>query len=223
MIVVVASKSIHGHLMATSSLQRIVVDSKGLSVTSFKFNEKNKYSSWVDNLLGSKGIAPAWGRISSIESRISYFNSEFKLPWYSVWPPCSIEILGYIKLDMDEPLKFSTLEKGRDFHVGRNATLNITMSTKEIETWECYYRLMKEEWRGSDQFRPTFFFCPAPAQFGRCNQVLDAVSEVLTVQLHHLTVSSSFSASLKRRPQQQDIAAMGDTAGASPQEKKHDL
>ena len=123
---------------------------------------------------------------------------------------------------MDEPLKFPTLEKGRDFHVGRNATLNITMSNKEIETWQCYYRLMKEEWRGSDQFRPTFFFCPAPAQFGRCNQVLDAVSEVLTVQLHHLTLSSSFSANLKRRPQQ-DIAAMGDTAGASPQEKKLDL
>ena len=56
-VVVVASKSIHGHLMATSSLQRIVVDTKGLSVTSFKFNEKNKYSSWVDNLLGSKNSA----------------------------------------------------------------------------------------------------------------------------------------------------------------------
>jgi hypothetical protein len=222
-IVVVASK-IHGHLMATSSLQRIVVDTKGLSVTSFKFNEKNKYSSWVDNLLGYKGIVRAWGSISSIESRISYFNSEFKLPSYSVWPPCSIEILGYIKLDMDEPLKFPTLEKVRDFHVSRNATLNITMNTKKIETWQCFYRLMKEEWRGSDQYRPTFFFCPAPAQFGSCNQVLDAVSEVITVQLHHLTLSTSFSANLKRRPQQQqDIATTGDTAGASPQEKKLDL
>jgi hypothetical protein len=220
---VVLTSKIHGHLVATSSLKRIVVNTKGLSVTSLKFNEKNKYSSWVDNLLGYKGIVRAWGSISSIESRISYFNSEFKLPSYSVWPRCSIEILGYIKLDMDEPLKFSTLEKVRDFHVSRNATLKITMNTKKIETWQCFYRLMKEEWRGSDHYRPTFFFCPVPAQFWSCNEVLDAVSEVLTVQLHHLTLSSSFSANLKRRPQQQNIATTGDTAGTSLQEKKFDL
>jgi hypothetical protein len=98
------------------SLHRLVINPAGLSITSFVFNPTVTYSPWVERIFGSKAVyhnrtaghSPLSREpLSLIEmhARTDIFRRAFTLPPEALQPHCSIEILGYGRLEVDYPMK----------------------------------------------------------------------------------------------------------------------
>jgi len=98
------------------SLHRLSMNPEGLSVTSFVFNPTQTYSPWVDRIFGSKAVYHNRSSGHSalfrdplsrqeILARSELFRRAFVLPQEAIQPACSIEVLGFGRLDVDYPLK----------------------------------------------------------------------------------------------------------------------
>lgn len=98
------------------SLHKLVIDPEALSVTSFIFNPTMTHAPWVDRIFGSKAVYhnrtsgnSALNRepLSQTEllARTAIFRKQFTLPISALQPSCSIEMLGFGRLEVDHPLK----------------------------------------------------------------------------------------------------------------------
>lgn len=102
-----------------------------------------------------------------ITYRVEEFRKVFKLPSYAQWPFCSIEMLGFGRLNKEKPL-YDRSRYGPPY-VG-NATLSLGNLK---EKWPCFWRPLFENWRGeSDATDPNFwaifFYCPSPSGSESC-------------------------------------------------------
>lgn len=108
----------------------------GFTVTSFIYNSiysSKPNSDWVDRMFGSKSVfytaRTEGGKeyhppflddepLTTTEQSMSFINisSLLNLPPQSIWPRCSIEILGFVKLGVEEPF---LLKKQFVAHVGK--------------------------------------------------------------------------------------------------------
>ena len=129
------------------------VDNKGLTVTSFVFKSHSVNSSeWVDRLFGSKAVHNL--KDLSAENSTAAFRSYFILPKDALHPKCSLELLGFAKLELHHPFMTSNVSA----HIG-NATVVLAHPSSQ---WSCFYRGTHENWRPHNSYWPVFFYCPAP-------------------------------------------------------------
>ena len=98
------------------SLHRLSMNPEALSVTSFLFNPTSTYSPWVDRIFGSRAVyhnrssghSPLFRDPLSrqeVLARSELFRRAFSLPPEAITPACSIEMLGFGRLEVDFPLK----------------------------------------------------------------------------------------------------------------------
>lgn len=172
------------------TIEIIANNSHGLTLTSFLFNPQNFYSEWVDHILGSKAVfysKPSLNGSTFIETRHVNENqlhlrhkeveNAFKFPEYAIIPPCSIEMLGFVPLDIEAP--FTRGEK----------TFNLTIGSGDLNIrnmkWKCFWRPLYENWRTETtivkaQFWSLVIFCPARTE-SACERLSDINSGTNTV------------------------------------------
>jgi hypothetical protein len=153
-----------------TSLETFFINPEGLSITSFVYNPTKSYSSWIDRILGDKAVffdkhvtdfQPNSDKPLSqdeIRKRTEIFRGHLKLPPYALWPACSFEVLGYVRLGIEEPFDYGLR---KDPIVGK-----ATMQIEGNQTWPCFYRSLYENWRQETEFSDpnfwsTVFYCPA--------------------------------------------------------------
>lgn len=141
-----------------------------LTMTSIIYNPTSHMSEWVDKIFGSKGIFYEKNAqnimdekdltADEINYRSRHFKSRFSLPNYAIRPSCSIELLGFVKVD---ELGDFTSKIRRELFIG-DATLKIQ---RRSILWKCFYRVLFENWRrdtknAEPNFWSVLFYCPAP-------------------------------------------------------------
>ena len=132
----------------------------GLTVTSFVFKSHNASSSeWVNRLFGSKAV---YNLKDLHENSTASFRSLFVLPKDALHSKCSLELLGFAKLELHNPF----LSSSNGTHIG-NAFVVLAQPSS---LWSCFYRGAHENWRYHRSYWPVFFYCPAPSPTA-CNKL----------------------------------------------------
>ena len=143
------------------SVSPINWNSNGLTITSINFNSGNNYSPWVDRVFGSKAFVRRPAFDDKPHLFFEFFKSNFTIQEESFWPTCSVELLGYGKHDVDEPLTNSI----RDSHPATGyGTFQFGTNN---DKWKCYYRALHDSWRFQNfhtapNFWAIFFYCHPP-------------------------------------------------------------
>jgi hypothetical protein len=147
------------------------VNSNDLTITSFLYNPTVAASAWVDRILGPKAVffdkspqnfwASSDKPLSKEEMnlRSTLFQNKMNLPPSALWPSCSFEMLGYIRLGVTE-----------EFQLGPRispVTGTAAISDRKQVNWPCYYRSLYENWREETEYSEpnywaTVFYCTAP-------------------------------------------------------------
>ena len=156
-----------------------------LTLTSIIYNPTSHLSGWVDKIFGSKSIFHI--KVSSsdildetdlsaeeIIYRSEHFKSRFSLPHYAIWPSCSFELLGFVKVN--ESGYFNSKIR-REVFVG-DASLQIK---RKSVLWKCFYRVVFENWRkdtknSEPNFWSVLIYCPAP-NIQACRQLNRKLSD----------------------------------------------
>jgi len=165
-----------------TSLLQFNVNASALTITGLQYNPSPVPSEWVERIFGGraifyqKNLGPPRTALSrkelmleEIEWRTQNVRKKWFLPEYAVWPLCSIELLGYARLEKSSPFTYKD-RNGKAIPIG-NATLQIDSSGMD---WNCFYRPLWENWRAeSEATNPNFwavmFYCPAPNQEVSCD------------------------------------------------------
>jgi len=142
----------------------------GLSVTSILFNPQPKVSDWIDRMFGSKFyFKPRQKNIMKFEAEYvntAIYRRQHLLPEQNeLWPSCSIEILGYVRLH-EHPM-LQRRNKFKEPLVGHG---QLSFFTNTKFNWNCYYRVSYgwfDDYKGNvDQgYWPVVFYCMAPNSF----------------------------------------------------------
>ena len=97
---------LHDNTMISFNLSAV----SNLTLTSIIYNPTSHLSEWVEKIFGSKGIfhnKVSPGGIldetdltaEEIIYRSQHFKSRFSLPHYAIWPSCSFELLGFVRVN----------------------------------------------------------------------------------------------------------------------------
>jgi len=162
-----------------------------LTITSFLYNPSHSKSDWIDRIFGAKSVFYKDDRVDSflsekrlyreeIESRFRDIKTVFRLPEYAIWPPCSIEMLGFVRTN-----HIFVLERTEP--VFGLATVSISNSTY-VEKWKCFYRPLFENWRQEHKwvklhFWALTFYCPAFRAEDSCAIISELMSKKKTVSI----------------------------------------
>lgn len=186
-----------------------------LTITGFSYNQNSVYSEWVSRLLGEKSVFHSkhtdfqvqfYEFLSKdpltekeIHDRHENVHRVFTLPHFAVNPLCSIETLGFIKLDEEMPFKLK----------GRLDTIKpligqgyLTFST---HIFHCFYRGVYENWRMESSFtKPNYWavlsMCVLPPSVKSCSMVDEYLKSNPSVQIQlslivsNSTLTTTFSA-----------------------------
>jgi hypothetical protein len=140
-------------------MMTMFVREKGLTLTSFRPNlPGSPPSEWVDRIFGSRAVHNrdllSKDRDNTSSEAFSSFRENFKLPPYAINPPCSVEILGFVRLNQEKPF----IVMNRLQLIVGNATMTLGLAT---DPWPCFYRPSFERWRLSKFYWSVFIYCPA--------------------------------------------------------------
>jgi hypothetical protein len=150
-----------------NTVDPLSINASGLSVTSILFNLKSKPSDWIDNIFGhGANFIPSQTDVNSSDmyNSLNRFHDLEALPnSFELWPKCSFEVLGYARLDIEEPLM--RYHKHQDPVIGCG---HLIFGEADRFKWKCYYRAVFSffedpfyEGLGSN-FWPILFYCPCP-------------------------------------------------------------
>lgn len=161
-----------GFITGIKSIENWNINSSSVTITSFIFNKNGKVSQRIQSLFGYKAVHYFSNTIKSAKSHSKIFPEEILNGTKTVrkyvdqefierTPMCSIEMLGSVIFDKDEP--FTKEHKAYGPSIGK-AFISIPYVLPGQE-WQCYYRSLFENWRKEvDQTKPnfwsTFFYCP---------------------------------------------------------------
>ena len=81
------------------------------------------------------------------------FRNAFHLKFPVKKPACSMELLGFVRIDEEEPFTLLSRLKPTLF-VGEV----LVVMNESAEKWTCMYRSMTENWRNSYSYWPIFFY-----------------------------------------------------------------
>ena len=110
---------------------------------------------------------------------------------------CAIELLGYIRLGVDEPYLFNSMEDGPSFGTAKlvwqpnienipshpqffkgKKSAKVFRFSKD-KPWDCVTRPLYENWRREPpwllSYWPILFLCPCPHPHKSCSRVLDSI------------------------------------------------
>lgn len=202
------------HNLAT--IPNINVNNDTLTITSFQYNPNAATSEWVDRIFGTKSIFypnRSYREILSnkelshdeIIGRSTKVKDIFELPTYGYWPFCSVELLGFALIDIEDPLRESFRTTLPSF--GRSLLKLSAILKKSIP---CFYRGLYENWRFYSTYtRPNYwavvFYCPVQnkttctdlnSYVKRTNN--HAVKFELVMELHRSKWKTSFTAKLQQ-------------------------
>lgn len=147
-----------------SSVQPISINNTALSVTSLQYNPFNSPSDWVDNLLGSRAHFIPDRHLVPYPSKYDEIRKLNMTPSISeLNPECSFEILGYVRLDVQNPILRHNKELAPI--LGRARLIH---RTERMHRWKCYWRVIFGHFEDmdydlGDTFTSVVFFCPVPA------------------------------------------------------------
>ena len=148
----------------SSTLQPFSINNTALSITSIQYNPFNTPSEWVDNLFGSKAhfIRNRNRRYKSYPDMYTEIRKLNITPAESeLWSDCSFEVLGFVRLDVQQP--FVRANKERLPLLGHGK-----LKIEHDNNWKCFWRVVFAQFEDTSIKidRPTFtsvvFYCPAP-------------------------------------------------------------
>lgn len=143
-----------------------------LTITAILFNPTTSHSQWVDRIFGFKSVFYPTSHTSSdplseeeILMRHTSFQNIFQLPPQALYPPCSIELLGYAALEIADP--FMSKSRHINASVGESFLMTEQLLSGFVIIWSCYYRPVYENWRFESSaldkhFWTVLFFCIPP-------------------------------------------------------------
>lgn len=187
---------------STIHLSQYSISPSALSVTGFFFNKQPGPSKWVERLFLSQALLwklpikfKGWrGQATGIDvpAAVEAFREQFHAPATMAWPECSIEILGFVPLNVTTPF-LGLVDKYNKASVG-TAALSSSNGILATEPLQCYYRGMYENWLKLEttspvkraSYRAVFFYCPASSSKRSCDMFLQQyIVENKTVEVHH--------------------------------------
>jgi hypothetical protein len=162
----------------------------GISLFSFHIRDTvyESVSPWVNSVFGSESV---WYNesinhffvadplsLTELRSRNITATGLFRTKLPTTTSTCSIEMLGYVELGMDEPYMFGSIRKGPSF-----ISANITIDPKPGKgkssspfTWPCIGRGLYENWRQERRWMKshwtTLFICPSPQPQKSCSELM---------------------------------------------------
>lgn len=171
------------------SIDAIKVNASNLTITSFLYNPSHFKSDWVDRIFGSKSVFYSARKMDylaevplsfdEVGDRFTNIKKSFVLPEYAVWPPCSVEMLGFVKIN-------STFALERTQAVFGTAIISVSNATY-TEVWDCFYRPLFENWRRErdavpiQYFWSLLFYCPALRAEESCATIAKLMADRETV------------------------------------------
>lgn len=183
------------------SIPSPTINSTGLTTTSILFNPQPKVSTWVDRMFGSQFyFKPRQKNLKRFENEYintTVYREQDLLPQDNkLWPSCSIEVLGYVRLHehamLDRRNKFKSPLVGHGY---------ISFFTNTKHDWKCYYRV-SYGWFDDYKFNidqgywPVVFYCMAPNEHmldesykSRCK----GIDNYLSSNTHPLTFKLSMT------------------------------
>ena len=143
-------------------MTKLYIRERGLTLTSFRPNLLGSPpSEWIDRIFGSRAVHNrdllSSDRDNSSNQAFSSFRENFQLPAHAINPPCSVEILGFARLDQQKPF----IATNRLQLIVGNASLTLGLAA---DPWPCFYRPSFERWRHAKFFWSIFIYCPAPSE-----------------------------------------------------------
>lgn len=157
------------------------INANELTISSLIVNPTIKHSSWIKNLFGSKSRfwyktpkneVDSPGKLSNTEKNTGKrFVNEFirnKLPDYAYTSTCSIEILGFVKLNEKQPFYLNNKYKYPPTGYGQIRIYNNNELSKAYLYWTCSYRALYDNWRDGEtpstepNYWPILLYCYPP-------------------------------------------------------------
>jgi hypothetical protein len=140
-------------------MTKLYVRERGLTLTSFRPNMPGSPpSEWIDRIFGSRAVHNrdllSRNRDNVSNEAFTSFRENFQLPPNAINPPCSVEILGSVRLNQEKPF----IAMNRQQLIVGNASMTLGLAT---EPWPCYYRPSFERWRHAKFYWSVFIYCPA--------------------------------------------------------------
>lgn len=185
-----------------TSIDKIIVNSTGLTATSALFNSGHIYSPWVDRIIGFKGSFVD-EKFDETTDHFQFYKNfrNYSVAYEDLWSPCSVELLAYARVGISEPIVDHY--KKRIPSVGRGSLSFLD------QNWTCYYRAVTETWRGGHDYWPVFLYCPAPLKFDHksCQDIIPHrnIAFSLSISLKSIQWISNFSATLPSRLDREKI------------------
>jgi hypothetical protein len=153
--------------------------------------------------------------MDQIKERHFQMDRNFKLEKHFIWPPCSMELLGYVRIGKEAFLK---MEYKYRFPITGEATLRLSPppspkknDLKPVE-WKCVYRAVFENWRTETfmtepNFWAVMFYCAAPNGTKSCEEVDTLLENIpsrrlmgtLSMQLRDTVWNNSFVTNVLRK------------------------
>lgn len=157
------------------------INANELTITSLILNPTIKHSSWIKSLFGSK--SRFWYKTpnNEVDSPEKLSNTEKntgkrlvnefirnKLPDYAYSSTCSIEILGFVKLNEQQPFYLNNKYKYPPTGYGQIHIYNNNELSKAYLYWTCSYRALYDNWRDGESsstepnYWPILLYCYPP-------------------------------------------------------------
>jgi hypothetical protein len=146
------------------TVRPLLLQRESLSITSIHFNPDRKISLWIDRTFGSRAHVVSIRNIHDtpfeelVNSTYTYAHlqkSEILPNEFEKFSRCSLEVLGYVRLNTASPL----LTKNRLKPMFGRGSIQF-----ENYEWKCYYRVTigyySEVW--TTGYWPVLFYCPSP-------------------------------------------------------------
>lgn len=146
-----------------SSVQPPSINNTALSITSLQYNPFNTPSEWVNNLFGSRAHFIPGRHLSSYPPMYDEIRKLNITPSVSeIHSECSFEILGYVRLDVQNPILRWNKEAAPMLGRGR-----LVHRTKRAHKWDCYWRVVFGHFENVEldlgsMYSSIVFFCPVP-------------------------------------------------------------
>lgn len=149
------------------SVNPINWDPNALTITSINFNKGNNYSPWVEKIFGSKAFVSRPEFEKDKFKGFEYFKNNFSIPTRALWSSCSVELLGFGRHDVDEPLTNSIRMSHPATGYGSFSFGIIgdnDQNNQALKSWDCIYRGLHDTWRFQNfHTKPNFwavlFYC----------------------------------------------------------------
>jgi hypothetical protein len=180
-----------------SSIENLSFNSSSLSITSILFNPSRTASKWVERYMGSKAYHTEkiygyydYNNIHTIPNLFDvvdeYRNQSLMPNSFDLWPECSIEILGFVRADIEHPVM-----RNKVGPIVGTATLDAEVHGS-WRTWKCYYRATGGYYNNDDAKHldifhyPVLFYCVPPPVEYVCYRYLGAAkhNNNIPFQLH---------------------------------------